>query len=79
MSTISASCKDSEIRIGLFNFTEFYITINQLDDYYFIKDEIARGRVEVCVGGRFGSVCGTNWDDRDASVTCSQLGFSQYG
>ena len=76
---ITASCVDGDIKIGVFNFTDFYIRINEFEDYYFIKDEIARGRVEVCVGGRFGSVCGTNWDDNDASVTCNQLGFSPFG
>ena len=33
------------------------------------------GRVEICVNRRWGSACGSNWDNREASVTCKQLGY----
>ena len=52
---------------------------NTLPSYLFIKDELARGRVEVCQNGSYMTLCSDSWKDKDASVVCQQLGFSQYG
>ena len=34
------------------------------------------GRVEVCIHGVWGRVCGASWDSSAARVVCTQLGYS---
>ena len=37
------------------------------------------GRVEVCVGGLWGRVCGDTFNDTAAANLCQQLGFQRAG
>ena len=34
------------------------------------------GRVEICFNSRWGSVCSSGWDRREAEVVCRSLGFN---
>lgn len=73
---VATSCVEGSVRIvnGIAG------SENELPSYGLIKQEVARGRVEICVNGRYGTVLSDNsWDFADASVVCRQMGFSANG
>lgn len=81
MSNFPATCEEGSVRLSLEGsiIDSVYMAEDEIEEHYFIKDELARGRVEVCIGESYGTVCDSNWNFTDASVICHQLGFSRYG
>ena len=71
----AVSCVDGSVRLQ----NPDASSESQLPSYDLIKDQVSRGMVEVCVNGSYSRVCDDGWDNRDASVVCSQVGFSRYG
>ena len=67
----TAFCDDGAVRLS--------IDDRIPNSYELIYDGLAIGRVEVCDGTSYGTLCRDSWDYEAASVICSDLGFSAFG
>ena len=83
---LSASCQRGSVRIIVGDGDEeFYTMSNSLQtpdyesEFTVIDDMLSRGRIEVCNGSEYETVCDDGWNYTDASVVCRELGFSPYG
>ena len=74
-----ASCVHGEARLLVGEGDAYYLGETNYDPQYYTQDRLRVGRVEICTGGRYGTICDRFWGNKEASVLCNQLGFSPYG
>lgn len=79
MSLLKASCIHGEARLLVGEDDAHYLGETDYDSQYYIGAELRVGRVEICTGGRYGTICDSFWGNEEASVLCKQLGYSPYG
>ena len=76
---------DNDLRIIAGNGEDFYDgvldNILPFDSSFYINDELAAGRLEICDSGVWNPICTEVWNLTDAAVrvACGQLGFSRAG
>ena len=82
-NTVASLCEEDSVRLSVDESQDLYLKPSSYPSYYFVKNKLHRGRVEVCDSSRGYRpliVCDDSWrEDSIATVTCRELGFSSYG
>lgn len=62
--------------------TDIYLYVLECDENdlrLMNGSDSTEGRLEVCIGGRWGTICDGNWGPPEAAVACKQLNLNSQG
>lgn len=76
---IAALCEDNSVRILRTDSNQYYGGDYPIEESYYIDDNLATGRIELCHAGQWRAVCKDTWSGANTAVACNQLGFSRAG
>ena len=64
----------NDVNLGAFS----YISVSHINIRLVNGSGIpTQGRIEIQINGKWGTVCDNEFDDKDAAVFCSMMGFSR--